>query len=307
MTPDRSTWDDKVPRPRCHWKYFRPPFRLILRTLPRLIMTISAYVCVAHSFLHIPSLSLSWRRTVWSHAEFGARGSSRGPADPWRGDFRVPSKLNSPVARQDSLIAWTLLRVRQRAIYRLETETLVAVWRNPRDSMRESVFHPSYKVTCPRWLHAMVIVEIRDEVRSLSQECSAHGTPVVVFEVPPRRLYCEVRDHRVFITPNDLSRGARASWLDSARRSECFWARTTEREATAREERRRRGTLGTTGFDYSGPRRSHEGALEQQVSNTYTYTLFIDLPGLELRAAQDKPPGLLVFLFVDRRRNPRPY
>lgn len=60
--------------------------------------------------------------------------------------------------------------------------------------------------------------------------------------------------------------------LGSTRRSECFWARTTEREAAAREERR--GTLGTTGFDYSGPRRSHEGALEQQVSNTYTASIY---------------------------------
>lgn len=152
----------------------------------------------------------------------------------------------------------------------------------------------------------MVIVKICDKVRSLLQECSVYETPVIMFEIPPRRLYCEARDHRIFITPNDLSRGARAL-LGSTRRSECFWARTTEREATVRAVRRRRGTLGTTGFDYSGPRRSHEGVLEQQVSNTYTYTLFIDLPGLELRAAQDKPPGLLVFLLKDRRRNPRPY
>ncbi|KYN18175.1 hypothetical protein ALC57_09520 [Trachymyrmex cornetzi] len=40
--------------------------------------------------------------------------------------------------------------------------------------------------------------------------------PVIVFGVSPRRLYCELRDYRVFITLNDLSQ-ARAAQLGSAR------------------------------------------------------------------------------------------
>lgn len=103
----------------------------------------------------------------------------------------------------------------------------------------------------------------------LFEERAEHRMPVIVFGVSPRRLYCELRDYRVFITLNDLSQ-ARAAQLGSARLwRECFWARTTIREAARRE-----GTLGTTGFDYSGPRRSHEGALEQQVSNTYTASIY---------------------------------
>ncbi|KYN35265.1 hypothetical protein ALC56_10440 [Trachymyrmex septentrionalis] len=35
--------------------------------------------------------------------------------------------------------------------------------------------------------------------------------PVIVFGVSPRRLYCELRDYRVFITLNDLSQ-ARAEF-----------------------------------------------------------------------------------------------
>ncbi|KYM79282.1 hypothetical protein ALC53_10264 [Atta colombica] len=38
--------------------------------------------------------------------------------------------------------------------------------------------------------------------------------PVIVFGVSPRRLYCELRDYRVFITLNDLSQ-ARAAQLGS--------------------------------------------------------------------------------------------
>lgn len=48
------------------------------------------------------------------------------------------------------------------------------------------------------------------------------------------------------------------------------------------------GTLGTTGFDYSGPRRSHEGARATGRHHVHG-PLFIDLPELELRGVEDKP------------------
>lgn len=78
----------------------------------------------------------------------------------------------------------------------------------------------------------------------------------------------------------------------AARCSECFWARMAEREAAARGEKalsEQRGSI-TQGLGV------HTRGCSRATGQQHVHRpLFIDLPELELRAAQDKPPGLLVF------------
>jgi len=158
----------------------------------------------------------------------------------------------------------------------------------------------------------VVIVEIRSKVyaeRSLSQKCSAwgcleraeHRKPVIMFGVSPRRLYCELRDHRVFITPNDLSQ-ARAARFGSAQFGASAFGheRRYVRQRGEKALSEQRGSI-TQGSDV------HTRVLSSNRSATRTRPLFINLPELELRAAQDKPPRLLVFPRDPRRRNSRPY
>lgn len=111
----------------------------------------------------------------------------------------------------------------------------------------------------------------------------------------PRRLYCELRDHRVFITLNDLC----LSTDDAARRvalSRAASAFGHERGWNVRWHEEK--VLGTTGFDYSGPRRSHEGARATGRQHVHG-PLFIDLPELELRVAEDKPPDSSCSPWID--------
>lgn len=68
---------------------------------------------------------------IWSHAEFGAREN---PRSPWRGDFRVPSKLNSlgvqPAVGQ---VDGEDLVTRSSAGNLSSLKLTVAVWRSHRD------------------------------------------------------------------------------------------------------------------------------------------------------------------------------
>lgn len=98
-------------------------------------------------------------------------------------------------------------------------------------------------------------------------------------ESSPRRLYCELKDYRVFITPNDLS----ATWRGAAQRTECFWTQTMEREAAREEGTRNNGVRLLRASTFTRGCSSNRSA-------TRTRPLFIDLPELELRVAKDKPP-----------------
>lgn len=107
-----------------------------------------------------------------------------------------------------------------------------------------------------RWYSTLEVANEAERSLSRRSPRKARKTKCsVVFGVRPRRLYCELRNYRAFITLNDLSRRRgstdRGVALASAFGHERGWnVRWHEEEKV----------LGTTGFDYSGPRRSHEGA-----------------------------------------------
>lgn len=86
----------------------------------------------------------------------------------------------------------------------------------------------------------------------------------------------------------------RRARLGSARRGAARRVLLDTNDGTWDGGTRRKDTLETTGFDYSGPRRSHEGVLEQQVSNMYMASIYRPTWARITRRA-DKPPGLLVF------------
>jgi len=210
---------------------------------------------------------------------------------------REPNSLRMQ-RRRDRLTARTLLRDHQRAISRLETDR----WMSPRNA-RDRVtnvpckFHPRTLFThASNTLRRKVLrnhegghrVEISQEScakRSLSR--GARRTPNTHGRVwsSLKRLYCELRDYRVFITPNDLSQ-ARAGLGSAPRGAPCAFGH--ERWYVRRQRRRRHGGEKILSEQRSSITQGlgvHTRVFSSNRSATCTRPLFIDLPELELRAA----------------------